>query len=125
MEVTRALAKNIVNAEYENLPAEVIGKTKRHILDILGVMFPPSTLEKGCMALEEIAREGGGRPESTLIGFGGKVPCWMAAFVNGSICHPLDYDDTIDEFINHPSAHTFPAALAVEIEGERRQYIMT
>jgi 2-methylcitrate dehydratase PrpD len=65
------------------------------------------------MAIEEIARETGGRPESTLIGFGGKVPCSMAAFVNGSLCHPIDYDDTIDEFVNHPSAHTFPAALAM------------
>jgi len=113
MEITKMLAENIVNTKYEKLPMEVVWKTKRQILDILGVMFPPSTLEKGCIALEEIAREGGGKPESTVIGFGGKVPCWMAAFVNGSLCHPIDYDDSIDEFENHPSAHTFPAALAI------------
>lgn len=113
MSLTRNLAENIVNTRYEALSTAVIEKTKRQILDILGVMFPPSTLEKGCIALEEIAREGGGNPESTFIGFGGKGPCWMAAFVNGSLCHPLDYDDTIDEFSNHPSGHTFPAALAV------------
>ena len=113
MEITKRLADYIANTKYESLPPEVVRSTKRHILDILGVMLPSSTLEKGCIALEEIAREGGGKTESTLIGFGGKVPCWMAAFVNGSLCHTLDYDDTIDEFPNHPSAHTFPAALAV------------
>jgi 2-methylcitrate dehydratase PrpD len=107
------LAENIVNTEYEKLPLEVVLKTKKQILDILGVMFPPTTLEKGCLALEEIAKEAGGKPESTVIGFGGKLPCSMAAFVNGSLCHPIDYDDTMDAYVNHPSAHTFPAALAV------------
>lgn len=113
MNLTRMFAENIVNTKYEVLPKEVVEKTKRQILDILGVMFPPSTLERGCIALEEIAREGGGNPESTFIGFGGKGPCWMAAFVNGSLVHPLDYEDTLDEFVSHPSAQTFPAAFAV------------
>jgi 2-methylcitrate dehydratase PrpD len=113
LELTRNIAEYVVSIRYENLAPEVVRRTKGHILDILGVMFPPSTLEKGCIALEEIAREAGGKEESTLIGFGGKVPCWMAAFVNGSLCHPVDYDDTIDEFPNHPSSNTFPAALAV------------
>jgi 2-methylcitrate dehydratase PrpD len=113
MDITRALAENIVNATYEGLPVEVVTKTKKHILDTLGIMFPPSTLEAACMALEEIARETGGKPESTLIGFGGKVPCSMAAFVNGSLCHPMDYDDSGEDVPSHPSAHTFPAALAM------------
>ena len=87
MEYTKKIAENIVNTKYEDLPSEVVEKTKRHILDILGVMLPSSKLDKNCKALEEIAREGGGKEESTLIGFGGKVPCWMAAFVNGSLCY--------------------------------------
>ncbi|MBN2062229.1 MAG: MmgE/PrpD family protein [Deltaproteobacteria bacterium] len=113
MRYTKKIAENIVNTRYEDLPHEVIEKTKRHILDILGVMLPSSRFEKSCKALEEIAKEGGGKEESTLIGFGGKVPCWMAAFVNGSLCHPMDFDDTVDEFPNHPSSNIFPAALAV------------
>jgi 2-methylcitrate dehydratase PrpD len=113
MNQTIALLENIVNINYEDLPLEVVEKTKRHILDILGVMFPPSTLERGCQVLNEITKEGNGRPESTLIGFGGKVPCWMAAFVNGSLCHSMDYDDILDESPSHPSGNTFPAALAI------------
>jgi 2-methylcitrate dehydratase PrpD len=113
MELTRNIAEYVVSVRYETLPTEVLRRTKAHILDILGVMFPPSTLEKGCIALEGIAKEAGGQEESTLVGFGGKVPCWMAAFVNGSLCHPVDYDDTIDEFTNHPSSNTFPSALAI------------
>ncbi len=113
MRYTEKLARHIVETKYEDLPPEVIEKTKRHLLDTLGVMLPPSSLERGCQVLEEITREGGGVKESTIIGFGGKAPCWMAAFVNGSLCHPMDYDDTVDEFPNHPSSHTFPAGFAV------------
>lgn len=113
MDITRALVENIINTNYEDLPSEIVEKTKRQILDILGVMFPPSTLEKGCQIVQDIAKEENGSPESTLIGFGGKAPCSMAAFVNGSLCHPMDYDDILDEFPNHPSSHTFPTALAI------------
>ena len=113
MEYTKKLAENIVQTHFDDLPPEVIEKTKRHILDIIGVMLPSTRFEKGCGVLAEIVREGGGAEESSLIGFGGKAPSYMAAFVNGSLCHPMDYDDTVDEFPNHPSAHTFPAAFAM------------
>ena len=113
MKITERLAEHIVGVDYEQLPSKVVAKTKLQILDTLGIMLPPSTLEKTCIALEQICREGGGREESTIVGFGGRLPCWMAAFLNGSLCHSMDYDDTIDEFVNHPSAHTLPAGLAV------------
>jgi len=113
MEITKSLAKNIVEARYDDLSREVREATKRSILDTLGVMLPPTTLDKACIALAEMIREAGGKEESTLIGFGGRVPCWMAAFVNGSLTHPLDYDDTKDEPPHHPTASTFPAALAI------------
>lgn len=79
-------------------------------------MLPPSTMEKTCIAIYELAREAGGKKESTLVGFGGRVPCWAAAFVNGSLTHPLDYDDSVDagpQPLHHPTGSTFPAALAV------------
>jgi len=113
------VAENIVKVKYEDLPSEVTEITKKGILDTLGVMFPPTTLEKACIALYEMVREEGVRGQSTLIGFGGKAPCWMAALVNGSLCHAMDYDDSVDiivdsttNFITHPTGSTFPAALA-------------
>lgn len=113
MELTNALAANIVKTQYDDLPKEVKEATKRSILDTIGVMMPPTTLEKSCIALAEMIHEVGGKEESTLIGFGWKAPCWDAAFVNGSLTHVLDYDDTTDEPTHHPTAHTFPAALAI------------
>jgi len=113
MGLTDTLVKNIVETRYEDLPAEAREATKRRILDTLGVMLPPTTLEEECITIAEMVKEIGGKGESTLIGFGGKAPCWLAAWVNGSLTHVLDYDDTTDDPPQHPTSAAFPAALAV------------
>ena len=88
-------------------------KTKLSILDTLGVMVPPSSLDETCGRLAEIVMEESGSGRSTMIGLGKKGTAVMAAYLNGSFAHVLDYDDTIDDLGHHPSAQTVPAALAV------------
>jgi 2-methylcitrate dehydratase PrpD len=112
LELTRALAENIVRTGYEDLSDEARAATKRSILDTLAVMFPAAGIEKACSTLSQLVREIGGKGESTLL-TGGKAPCWMAALVNGSLTHALDYDDGIENPPHHPTACTFPAVLAV------------
>ena len=67
--------------------------------------------------LRDQAAEEAGVPQSRLFG-GGAAPARMAALVNGTISHALDYDDTHFAHIGHPSVAVFPAALAM---GERQQ----
>lgn len=112
---TQDLARNIVSTTYEKLPQEAVEATKKSILDTLGVMFPPTTLVNTCLSVYELIKEAGGKPESTIIGFGGKVPCWEAAFVNGSLTHAIDFDDCVglEKPIIHPTGSSFPAALAM------------
>ncbi|MBN2062041.1 MAG: MmgE/PrpD family protein [Deltaproteobacteria bacterium] len=111
---TKDVARNIVNTGYEDLPEEAVEATKKSILDTLGVMLPPSTLVKNCASIYELISYAGGKPESTIIGFGGKFPCWSAAFVNGSLSHAIDFDDTVglEKPLMHPTGASFPAALA-------------
>ncbi|MEJ2739426.1 MAG: MmgE/PrpD family protein [Dehalococcoidia bacterium] len=113
MELTQAISRNIVQTTFEDIPPEAVEATKRSILDTIGVMFPSTTQEKACTALAEIVKEEGGREESTLVGFGSKAPCLAAAFLNGSLTHAMDYDDTTDAPPYHPTASAFPAALAI------------
>ncbi|MCG7571942.1 MmgE/PrpD family protein [Phaeobacter sp. CNT1-3] len=58
------------------------------------------------------AIEEAGAAQATLVG-GGMAPARMAALVNGTISHALDYDDTHFAHIGHPSVAVIPAALAV------------
>ncbi|KPP87772.1 MAG: putative protein involved in propionate catabolism [Rhodobacteraceae bacterium HLUCCO07] len=62
--------------------------------------------------MRAMAREEGGAAQAGLIG-GGRAPARMAAMVNGTISHALDYDDTHFAHIGHPSVGVIPAALAV------------
>jgi len=62
--------------------------------------------------MHAFAHEEGGGEQAALIG-GGRVPMRMAALVNGTISHALDYDDTHFAHIGHPSVGVIPAALAV------------
>ncbi len=113
MNESRALARYICETGYDDLPAHVVSATKRSILDALGVTLAAGTLGEGCKQFVDLAIAQGGRPESTIIGFGAKVPAAMAAFANGAMAHALDFEDAHDGALMHPNAATIPAALAV------------
>jgi len=87
------LASYVVRTSYEDFPPEIVEVTKRCILDTLGVTIAASTLDPAAKEIVDLVKEGGGKEESTILGFGGKVPCWMGAFANGAMGHMVDYDD--------------------------------
>jgi len=112
-DVAVEFARHIVAAKFDDLPLETVIVTKRSILDTVGVAVGASGVVPEVKALVELVKDGGGKPESTIWGFGGKVPSWMAAYANGAMAHSLDYDDVYDDNGVHPSATCVPAVLAV------------
>ena len=113
MNESLTLAKNIVSINYDDIPANAVDITKKSLLDTLGVILAASTLGEGCQEFVNLAIAAGGKKESTIIGFGVKVPAFMAAFANGSMSHALDFEDAHDGALVHSNAATIPAALAV------------
>ena len=109
--LTRRLARHAATLEFDALPPALIEMTKQCVLDTLGVAIGASTLAPEASPIADYVREQGGKPEATMLGFGGKVPAAAAALVNGSLGHMLDYDDLADG--GHPSIVTIPVALAV------------
>ncbi len=116
MDAAFPIAKSIVNLRYEDIPPEVVEVTKRSIFDTLGVTAAASTTGQGCKEVVELVKESGAKGKSTIIGYGGRVPSWMAGFANGSMVHQLDYDDFFEQAALHPSACTVTAAFAVAEE---------
>jgi len=108
--VTRQLARHAASLRYEALPPALVELTKQCVLDTLGVSIGASTLAPEAAILADYVREQGGRPEATLLGFGGKAPAPLAVFLNGSLGHMLDYDDMGES--GHPGIVTIPVALA-------------
>lgn len=107
-----ALAEFASDTTYEDLPDSVIETCKLVLLDTLGVMIAASTLEPVTRDVVSIVKEGEGRQESSIIAFGGKVPCWMAAFANGALSHALDYTSNDDRGTS-PGGVNVPTTLAM------------
>ena len=83
--------------------------------------FPGSHCRRQyCQLIRRVTRAGGhgeglgGKAESSILAFGGRVPAPNAAFVNGVLCTRLDFDDTFTLMVrNHPSRSIVPVAMAV------------
>jgi 2-methylcitrate dehydratase PrpD len=112
-DIAYALARNVVSVNYKDLPPEVVKVTKMSVLDTLGVIVAASGTVPGIPEMVELVKETGGREESTIVGFGGRVPAWMAAFVNAAMGHALDYDDLHHGAMLHPSSPAVTAGFAV------------
>ena len=116
-DAAQALSRFIADTGYEQLPTAARESAKRCILDTLGVTVAASTQGIGHQALHAMVRDAGGAGESSILGFGGRAPVWLAALVNGAMARAVDFDDSHDEGMTHPSSVVVPAALAM---AERR-----
>ena len=111
-DLSQDFATFTVNATYDDIQDDARERAKQSILDTLGVIVAASSLDPGVKGVAELVFESGGREEATVLGFGGRVPALMAAFVNGSMAHGLDFDDHAPEG-HHPSSSIVPSAFAL------------
>jgi 2-methylcitrate dehydratase PrpD len=123
---TEAVVSFVSGARLATFPAEAVAIAKRCIIDGLGVMLAGSTQPAGRI-LSEYAAGASTQRESTVLGPSGfKTSASLAALVNGTSGHALDWDDTqlatsadrIFGLLTHPTIPPLAAALAI---GERRQ----
>lgn len=113
----RGLAEFAAGLTYPAIPPEPIEKAKQFVLDVVRLAVLGSRLPWG-ERTRQVFRAMGGKEESTVIGFGDRLPAVHAAYVNGTTSHGLENDDTHVGAIHHPGVTTVPAVLAVaEREG--------
>jgi 2-methylcitrate dehydratase PrpD len=107
------LGAHVAGASYADLDADVVEVTKLSIIDTVGVTLASTGLTPGVDVYVETAVARGGNPESTVIGYGSRIPATSAAWANGALVHGLDYDDLVRDAGYHPSTPTVPAGLAL------------
>ncbi|SDG81389.1 MmgE/PrpD family protein [Microbacterium pygmaeum] len=105
-------ARYVIATNYRDLPPDAVRAAKQSTLDTLGVILGASGLQDAIPEVVDLMKEWGGIAESTVMGFGGKLPAPSAAFVNGAMAHGLDFDDHLPEG-HHPSSSLVPALFAV------------
>ncbi|HEY0566901.1 MAG TPA: MmgE/PrpD family protein, partial [Xanthobacteraceae bacterium] len=111
-DVSHDFANLVATARYADLSADAVEATKKSILDTLGVILAAGGVEPRVRAVIDFVRESGGRPESSVLGFPGRVPAIQAAFANGVMAHCLDFDDRTP-WGAHSGSSAVPAALAL------------
>ncbi|MBV6444304.1 MAG: MmgE/PrpD family protein [Ignavibacteriales bacterium] len=110
--ISRIMAEFAVGLKYEDLPKEVIHEVKRYLYDSIGCAYGAMGT-KDVTIMRELYEEMGGAPESTLIGFGSKLPAVSTTLVNSLMIRSLDFNDIYwKEDPSHPS-DIIPAALSV------------
>ncbi|MBD0273579.1 MAG: MmgE/PrpD family protein, partial [Acetobacteraceae bacterium] len=109
---TRLLAELVAEARWEDLPAPVRHEGVRSFVNWLGCAVG-GALHPGVAAAARAAAAFGGAPEATLLGMRRRGDPMAAALVNGVSSHVLDFDDTHEGTLIHPSAPVLSAALAL------------
>lgn len=91
--LTLRFAELVHSLKYEAIPEEVTKKAKFIIRDGLGNQIAASAISEPARKVIEMVKEWGGKPESTVVGYGFKVPAPMAAMCNAMMGHGVELDD--------------------------------
>ena len=110
--VTEILARYLVNARFEDLPANVRHEGTRTFLNWVGVAVGGShheTIDHAIAGLAPFA----GKPQANILGRREKLDIVNTTLVNGISSHIFDYDDTHLKTIIHPAGPVASAILAL------------
>jgi len=111
--LTRQIAEFAADLGYNDLPSEVVERTKLLILDIAGnVVRARHDAESTPSLLAAVERLGLSDGACTVIGDDRRYAPTAAALINGTLAHSLDFDDTHARASLHSSAPIVPACLA-------------
>jgi 2-methylcitrate dehydratase PrpD len=116
MEVTRTLARFVVEHRSSDVPEKVRHEARRSLLNWVGCAVGGSrheTVERALAGLGELS----GPREASVLGRGEKLDILLAALMNGITSHTFDFDDTHLKTVIHPSG---PVAAAILALAERR-----
>ena len=111
-DVTRQLARYVVGARAEDLPAAVVKEARRTVVNWVGCALGGSrheTLDHAIAALGPFA----GAPQATILGRRERMDALTVSLMNGMSSHVLDFDDTHLKTVIHPAGPVAPAILAL------------
>ena len=119
--ITEKVAHFVAGTQVRNIPQDALNMGRLGITDFIGVALAVSKEDQSNI-ITDYAKKMGGVPECSVIGAGFATSPYLAALVNGTVGHALDYDDIAVSLIGHPSVFLAPAILAigesVEASGE-------
>ena len=115
--VTSEIAQRASVLGFNDLPDDLVERTKQCLLDWFAVTLAGAQDELTDILIQETLEDGGRGPAS-LVGRREKVTPSAATLINGAASHALDYDDVNFAMGGHPTVTVVPALLSL---GEQRK----
>ncbi len=112
MNHSRLLAEFCSQISLDDLPKEVIYKTKLCILDCIANIYGSRELE-AVKSVAEYIRSQQGAFQASALGWGFETTVNDAAFINGTAAEAIEAQDGLRFGGNHPGTAVIPAAFAV------------
>ena len=113
---TSRLVDLVLGTRFESLPEDVVHATKRVILDSIAVTAGAFDTPIA-RTLLKLKRDVGGRPDSTLIVDGTKIPASHAVYIHAQLANLLDADETLLNRTHFASASVMSALAVGEMVG--------
>lgn len=107
----RQIAQYVAAAPECELPAEVIDAAKQALVDFIGVAVGASR-DDCVQPVRRVAESWGAQGNAQILLAGRTTPA-LAALVNGTMAHAMDFDDTHPSGAGHISAPCWSAAFSV------------
>lgn len=105
------LAEYAASLQLSQLPSSAITATKLDLFDTLATTIA-GTSAPGVGELLDLFADWGGKGQATVLVHGRRVLAHDAAWVNATMAHATDFDDTHDVAMLHAGVTVIPAALA-------------
>ncbi len=113
---TSDISGYVASIGYEEVPEETKVHAKTAIRDYIGVALYGSRHEVGTSIYDYLDAHGGDGGATVI--HRGKKSAPAAALANGAFGHAIDYDDTFESIVIHPTSPVFAAALAAVEEAD-------
>jgi 2-methylcitrate dehydratase PrpD len=124
------LVANVLETRFEDICQDDLEHAKIRIIDVLGCLIG-GACDSGNKSLVDLVKEWGGKKESTILIYGGKVPACNAAMTNSILCRSFDFEPVspVTDDISgggHLSGSTVLTAIALgELKGVDGKELLT
>ena len=113
--ITTALVDYAQSLKYEDIPPEVLERTKQMLLDFLGVAYGGMAVAESSAPIVDgvLDLAAGAEGRSVVLGRPERLPAHYAALLNATFAHSMDFDDTHREAVIHIGTPLFATLLAL------------
>lgn len=117
MKIIEQLAAHLIETEFDAFAPETVSGARSRVIDTVGCLMA-GTRARDWIMMVDLVRDWGGKPESTILPYGDRVPAHNAAMSNSVLSSAFDFDP-LGPFVEglyypcHISSTTIPTAFAV------------